>query len=187
MAAMQFDYQLTQQDLAAYQYAVKDRLVKLSRSSGNGFSSMAAGLTAALFASGLAVALVLPKLSGHRLALEELFAGFFLGAIALLAANWLNYFHQRRFIVKQDGPALSRHSVTVEPGGLRISGQNVEHTSLWPLFSEVQALKTIIVLWIEPAQGIVIPKGAFANDVAAQEFLTNVSAHIANAKAASVL
>ena len=124
----------------------------------------------------------LPALTGHRFAPEEMFAGFFLGLTALFAATWLNYFHQRRSLVKPSGPTYSRHHAIVDERGLGISTDKIETSSRWSLFDEITAYKNIFVLWTEPGQGIVVPKSAFADEAGVSAFLSAVSVYITNAK-----
>jgi hypothetical protein len=49
----------------------------------------------------------------------------------------------------------------------------------------VSRYKGIIVLWIEPGMGIVVPRTAFAYETAATAFVDAASRHIASAAAAS--
>ena len=130
MGPLNFEYQLTPQDLTDYQYAVKNRILKRSRSTDIWFRVWGTLLIMAMIGlGGIAAVMALPALTGHRFAPEEMFAGFFLGLTALFAATWLNYFYQRRSLVKPSGPTYSRHHAIVDERGLGISTDKIETSS----------------------------------------------------------
>jgi YcxB-like protein len=186
---MELRYQLTRDDLAAYQYAVRTRVTKQVTLQDGKSRDVLYGLAFGLLLVALAaaVALVLPHLTHRRFAAEEMAAGFFLGVIFTFAAIWHNYWRQRGVVASPDGPALSGHVMTLEPQGFRITGPNFNHWLLWPIVHEVSELKTLIVLWMEPAQGIVIPRSAFASAAQAEAFAVTVREYVAKSGAAGAL
>ena len=180
---MNFDYQLTSQDLSQYQFAVRNRLARGVRKLGVlSHLGWALALTIPVMAAVVLAAWALPRFSRHHFAFEELAIGFFTGVTFVFAATWLNYFRQRRLLVKPSGPTLSLHHLSLEEAGLRIATDKIETSSRWSLFDEITAYKNIFVLWIEPGQGIVVPKSAFADEAGVSAFLSAVSVYITNAK-----
>jgi hypothetical protein len=181
---MQLHYQLTPQDLAAYQYAVRDRVDARAKLDGSTkrHAVEALLLTVAILAVALACVSAWPAAAGREFELVESIIGFFTGVLFALAAIWLNFFQQRRSIVKPDGPTLSPHTLAIEADGLRISGTHLEHTFAWPIFEDLTELQSILVLWLEPAQGLIVPRSAFANDREAASFAEEIRGHIARAR-----
>lgn len=181
MKSMEISYQLSPDDLASYQYAVRNRLARGISERGDFAYGMWAMLLAALTLAVIAAATwYIPHFTARPFAVPEMIAGFILGMAVLMATTWLSYFRQRHLAVTADGPTLSPHAASLEPDGLRVSGQNFEHTYLWSIFSEVSELKTIIVLWIEPGQGLVIPRSAFADPETASAVINEIKGLIAN-------
>ena len=181
---MKINYQLTPSDITSYQYAVRNRLQKTVKGDDGWLTQAGIGLAIAVVAAGVTVAVMeaIPSLTGRAFGLEEFLAGFLFGGLAILGLIWLNYFRQRKSIVKPGGPALSLHTLTVEPDGMRITGPNFETNYLWPIFEDISDLKTLIVLWIEPGQGFAIPRSAFANEAGAEAFVEDIRGHIAKAR-----
>jgi hypothetical protein len=180
------DYRLSAQDIAAYQFAVRDRLSQRVRDLGILFHlGWALVLAIAAAVAFLASAALLPGFTKRQFANEELFLGLGLGMIFFVAVNWLNYYIRRRVLVKPDGPTLSQHSMTIEQGGLHVITPFDDALHRWPLFESVSRYKGIIVLWIEPGMGIVVPRTAFADEAAAAAFVGAASRHIASAAVAN--
>jgi hypothetical protein len=169
---MDVHYELTLADLAAYQGAVKRRVVVGARATRRITSWLQALLLLSLYVALAALAVVfLPQITGKAFAEPEFFAGLGLGMSAVLAISWLDYRRNRRHTVRTGGPTLSPHTLNLEPGGLRFSGNNFENTYLWSIFESVEDAGAIIVLWIEPALGLTVPRRAFANEDEARHFL----------------
>ena len=177
---MEIDYQMTLQDLASYQYAVRNRVAALVKRQDGVFKPLlpALGFILVLFAVAMALAVVIRKVAHRPLAEPELAAGFFVGVAFMLALLWLNYLRQRRSMVKPGGAVLGAHRAVAEPTGLRVSGKNFEHTFLWPIFESVSLLKSIVVLWMEPGHGVFIPRSAFQDTSAEREFIDYLQTRI---------
>ena len=127
------------------------------------------------------------RLAGKPLDWKSCNIGFFeCFALILLGATFLLKL-SRGNSLRPNGPTLAYYAVAAEADGLHCKSNFEDCHYQWRAFDAITDQEGILVVWLETNKGVVIPKGAFANDVAAQEFLTNVSAHIANAKAASVL
>lgn len=177
---MELRYQLTPENVSAYQYAVRSRVAATLTRTGGWWKHVVLGLAfgLALVAAVVAIAIAIQHVTHRRFAEPEMAAGFFLGVAFMFTSIWLNYFRQRGVLMKPNGPGLSPHTLTVVPQGLRIAGSSFEHAFQWPIFEELTELKTILVLWIEPGQGLVIPRTAFADDAAVKAFVQEITGHI---------
>ena len=174
---MDLTFKLIPEDLSNYRYAVRDRLTALP---GNGIWSkhwVRAGLTISAGA-GLFLILdrVVPGLTGHELSMTELGLGIVMGFAFFLAILWLNHFEQAKKLVRADGPTMSEHTVSVNTTGLNVTAPHMTAHYAWAAFQDVTAVRNLVVLWIEPAFGLVIPKRAFANDEARDAFIAAIEA-----------
>ena len=185
---MDIRFQLTRQDLANYQFAVRNRVAARPRRESPWkeiLLALAFGLV--LLAAVTGAFLTLPHFTHRRIAEPEMAVGFFMGVTFMLASLWLNYFRQRRNVVNEGGPTLSPHLLSVEPQGLRITGPNLEHSYLWPIFKDITEFKSLLVLWMEPAHGLIIPHSAFGDEVSLKAFIEEVRAHISQSKSGTAL
>ena len=188
MTTMELQYRLTRQDLANYQYAVRNRVVARTRRESPWkeiLLALAFGLVLLAVVTG--ALLTLPHFTNRRFAEPEMAVGFFIGVTFMLASLWLNYFRQRRKVVNEGGPTLSPHVLSVEPQGLRITGPNFEHSYLWPIFKDITQFKTQVVLWMEPASGLIIPRSAFGDEMSLKAFVEEVRGHISQSKSGNGL
>jgi hypothetical protein len=173
-------YRLSAQDIADYHFAVRDRLSRKVRDLGVAFHmAWASVLGAAAAVAFVASAELLPRLTQRHFANEEFLLGLGFGMVFFVAASWLNYFIRRRVLLKPDGPTYAPHSVKIEANGLHLITPFNDTLHRWELFDGVTRYKGVIVLWIEPGMGIVVPRRSFADDAAATAFVDDVSRHIA--------
>ena len=181
---MELRYQLTREDIAAYQFAVRSRVAATLTRTGGAWKHVLFGSAfgVALLGFAVAAAVAIPHLTHRRFGAVEMAAGFLLGVAFLLASIWLNYYRMRGVLLKPNGPGLSLHTLILEPQRLRIAGSHFDHVFHWPVFEELTELKTILVLWIEPGQGLVIPRSAFADEAGVTAFADEVRGHITNAR-----
>lgn len=182
---MELRYQLTREDIAAYHIAVRRRVAATLTRTGGAWKHVLYGSAfgVALLGFAIAAAVAIPHLTLRRFGAVEMGAGYILGVAFMFASIWLNYYRQRGVLLKPNGPGLSPHTLILEPQRLRIAGPHFDHVFQWPVFEELTVLKTILVLWIEPGQGLIIPRSAFASEAEAKAFAATLRANIANASA----
>jgi hypothetical protein len=66
----------------------------------------------------------------------------------------------KRFL-KNPGTILGPHQMQLHEEGFLFSGNQVQSTFGWNLVEGVSSHKSILVLWLEPSVGIIVPKSAF--------------------------
>ena len=172
-------YRLEPRHLLDYQFAIRNRL---SRNPKRG-APKAEWLRALLF--GLACGVIYfallwlwPRMAGVDLGVAELVVGFILGAAAAVGSMWWHYAEQRRLMVKPDGPSLGEHVLSTSATGVSVIGQNFENRYAWPIFEDATRYSGILVLWIEPGMGLIIPRVAFDGEAAEAAFLEDIRGNI---------
>lgn len=134
-------------------------------------------------AATLAVAdLVLPAVTGRPLAYLELLLGFVAGIVVMLAAMWWRYARTWARAFRDDGPTMAEHRMSLTPDGVRSTSSQTDTLYRWPAIDEVAVHDDVIVLWIEPGAGALIPRSAFADGASESQFLEQIRARIAEAK-----
>jgi hypothetical protein len=129
--------------------------------------------------------LVYPGLTGQPFAFAEFFTGLLAGIAVFLALMWPRYSRLSRAAVRPDGPTLAQHRLSVTPDGLRATSRFVDGQYKWFAFEDVTIADGVIVLWIEPGAGVLVPRSAFASPAAETAFLEAVRGFMAAATAAS--
>jgi hypothetical protein len=160
---MQIDYQLTPKHVAAYQYAVRDRMRAMTGTGGmrERLSYAALALLTCLLLIGGDVAL--EHLTGARTSPWALVFGLIVGAAITIGTYWIQYFGQRSRIVQPGGPTLKPHTMDAGDARLSVQAESIESSYAWCHFEAVTEHADILVLWIEPALGLFVPRDAFAN------------------------
>jgi hypothetical protein len=134
-------------------------------------------------AAGLAVAdLSIPALTGRPLAYLELLLGFVAGIGIIVAAMWWRYARSWHRAFRNDGPTMSEHRINLTPDGVRSISLQTDTLYRWAAWDEVTVQGDVIVLWIEPGAGALIPRSAFADHAAENQFVEHIRARIAEAK-----
>jgi hypothetical protein len=179
----QIIYRLEPRHLRDYHFAIRDRL---SRSSARGAprSEWQRGLLFGLACAALYFGLVWlwPRMTGVEVGIAELVTGLVLGMAMAVGAMWWQYEEQRRLIVKPGGPSLAEHALAIDGAGVAITGQNFESRYKWSIFEDASRYSDILVLWIEPGAGIIVPRAALGGIAAEDAFLAEVKARAAEAK-----
>jgi YcxB-like protein len=136
-------------------------------------------LAAALLA---AECLILPKLTGRPFAWPELLLGLAGGIAVCIALMWRRYrwFYIRA--VRRGGPTMAEHHTIVSADGLTTETDVVQAMYRWGAFDGVTVKDGIIVLWLEPGAGLLVPCNAFAGPEAETAFLDTVRSHVGEAK-----
>jgi YcxB-like protein len=175
---IELSYKLKPENLASYQFAVRNRI---KHTPGVWWKSLTAQIltTFALVACiALLIVTVFPRLGLGTFHPMSALAGFLIGGLFTVVANWLHYFSARDRIVRPDGPTFSAHTMMVEDSGLTVKSARGESRYKWSLFDAVTERSDIIVLWYEPAGGIIVPHAAFETPAAATAFVDFVSTRI---------
>jgi hypothetical protein len=174
-------YRLQPAQLASYQFAVRDRVKSMPGVWWLSLPSQMIGLFGALTAITVLFTWAFPRLGFGELHELSALAGFWLGALLSIAAQWLHYLSMRRRLVRPDGPTLSGHELTVSESGVVASSGRAQAQYRWPLFEGLTERADILVLWYEPGAGIVVPRSAFADAAAERAFCVFVQRRIAEA------
>lgn len=174
---MDVTFRLKPQDLANYRYAVRDRLQALPAA---GFWQQqwvrAMLIISASLALFLFVDAIIPFITGRQLAGTELGTGFVIGIVFLLGLLWLQYFDQSRILVRPDGPTLSEHTVVVNSSGVHVTAPHMIAHYSWPAIQDVTTDRDLVLFWLEPSFGVVVPSHAFQSTVARDAFIDAVKA-----------
>ena len=174
---MEVTFRLIPDDLTNYRYAVRDRLARIP---GQGLWSQHWARAGVIFLSSLVLFLVLdsvvPRITGARLSMVELVIGFVIGIAVLLGMFWLNHFDQAKKLVRPDGPTLSEHTVSAGASGLSVSATHMSAHYAWGAIEDVTQERGLVVLWLEPSLGLVIPQRAFANPQERETFVAAIAA-----------
>jgi hypothetical protein len=176
-------FDVRQEDLTAYHYTVRDRLLKFTPKAWWETDAVRASAlfgVAALTFAGLDAAA--PSILGRSLEVVELLAGFVLGLLMAVALMWLSYWDQIRRAVRKDGPTLGEHTVRLNGEGLAVSIRDGEARYAWRAFQGVTRQRGLLTVWLEPGVGIMIPERAFAGEAERVQFTAEIEARLADAK-----
>jgi hypothetical protein len=114
---------------------------------------------------------------------------FALGALFLWGAAsvyfWLANRRAKQYALKPSGLNLGPRQLTVDEPGIVSRGSTDTTTIAWRAFDEVELLSNIIVLWVEPIAGVIVPRDAFDAPEAEAAFLADVRARIGRTSAHS--
>lgn len=179
------NYQLTRADLAAYRKLMLKRLTAAAANR-SWWQTPLAGVAGILAIGAIVWSLLVWFLpSWTRTPLEALSAliGLWFGILMISAASWHRMAGFHAVMYGADGPTLAAQHATFDEAGLRFTGPRAESALKWPLITDVSEEAGIIVLWIEPCQGFVIPRAAFADEAAVRAFCDFARERIAAAKA----
>jgi hypothetical protein len=169
--------------LWTYQKLASDRASGAGRAGSWDVEGLRFIVAAMATAAVLALAdLVMPLITDRPFAYLEFLAGLLLGIGMMIGAMWWHYRKMRRRAVRPDGPTLSEHRMSVTPEGLRTTSPLYENVYRWSALDEVTVHDDVIVLWVEPAAGALVPRSAFADRSAERQFVEGVRARIAEAK-----
>lgn len=177
-------YTLEASHIAAYQRLASERASNSRGAEPRGFDAAGIWLAAAIAVAVVVVmaGLLLPLLTGRSFSYLEFFLGLFIGFGVIAAALWVQYTTVRRQAVRPDGPTLSEHRLRLAGDGLRTSSQFFENTCRWHAIEDATVHETVVVLWLEPGMGVVVPRSAFADQGQESDFVARVRALVAEAK-----
>jgi hypothetical protein len=176
---MKVNYQLAPKHLAAYQYAVRDRMRAIT-----GAGTVRERLSYAALALLIGLLLIggdvaLEHFTGAPTSPWALVFGLVLGAAMIIATYWIHYFGQRGRIVQPDGPTLKPHTMDAGDTRLIVQAEGIDVSYAWHNFEAVTEHAEIMVIWIEPALGLVVPRDAFVSPDVERAFLSRVRERIA--------
>ena len=122
-----------------------------------------------------------PAITGRPFTYPEFLSGFAVGYLVLFASMSWQYRRYTRAVTKVDGPTTSEHRIRVTEEGLGSKTAFAEGIYRWPAFTEVTVSAGVIVLWMEPGAGLLVPRSAFADPAAETAFLGAVAKFMAAA------
>jgi hypothetical protein len=180
----ELSYTLNVSHIAAYQRLASERASNSGHGAARGFDNagelLAAGVVVAVPLA--AVALLLPLATGRSFAYVEFLFGLLLGIGLVTGGLWFRYRKVHRQAVRPGGPTLSEHHLKLGGDGLRTSSPFFENICRWHAIEEATVHETVVVLWLEPGMGVVVPRSAFANTAAEADFVDRVRALVVEAK-----
>jgi hypothetical protein len=174
---MDVTFRLIQDDLSNYRYAVRDHLAKVAD---DRFWATPWVRWTALFVAAFVCLQVfdwlIVQFTGQPASYVELATGFLAGAFLVLGLLWMNHWDQTRKLVRPDGPTLSEHTISVNTSGLSVTAPHMTAHYTWSVIKELTNERGLVVLWLEPSVGLVIPERAFPNTEARQKFIAAIEA-----------
>lgn len=178
-------FRLSQEGLTSYQFAVRDRLQGQTR---HGFFNQPAVrwllLTVLAFALTLGVSVAIDHFLDRAMELPELIFGVLLGLGVMFATTWLHYFDQRQGLARADGPILSPQTMRLSVDGIGVQSKACDVRYRWAAVDAITQARGLIVFWIEPGAGLVLPADAFATEAARADFIAEAEAFRSAALAA---
>jgi hypothetical protein len=168
-------FKLSPEDLAAYQFAVRDRLSALPpRAWWESDGIRAAALLVLFVIAVMVIDRTLQTAFGRSMELPDFLIGAGAGAALVLGLVWMSYRDQRRRIVREEGVILGEHTLELTVAGVVSRQRHVEARYDWPVILEVTDQRGMVILWIEPGVGIAVPQHAFASDAERTQFVAEV-------------
>lgn len=179
---IEIKFRLEPAHLSAYRRLTSARIEATgAQADGNWGAWLVGTLGAAVL---IAVAyLVFPAFTGRPFAMAEFTVGLVAGVAIFTAIAWWRYMRLSRRATRADGPTRAEHRLSVGDDGLRSSTRFVEVFYQWSAFEGVTAMDEVVVLWIEPGGGVLVPRSAFASPGAEALFLEAVRRNMAQARA----
>lgn len=177
---MEFTYRLTRQDLIQYAQLAVARSREHAGWRGStvviGLAYGVASLTA-LYLAHLAFG---PLNDGGWIVAA---VAFITGVLSVLLCS----LHFQRLIQRNfwsdDSPSLSEVRLNFDSDGIQATGAAMTTKYTWQGIKELAEAGNLLVMWIDRAQGIIIPKEAFASQEACQSFIGMVRERIGQAPA----
>jgi hypothetical protein len=169
--ATEVTYKLTTDDLAAF-----EQFHRKHRSSGKSFATDWVGWLLSGLLGGLIWLVNRPRWAPHETvgALALLLAGAFLGAVAVFGL----FYYLGRVVVgaqeayyKKNPSILARRQLTIDAEGVEVTQKFHEHFNRWAAITKVGVTKTHIFLYSSSEGGDIVPRAAFADDAAFDEFV----------------
>lgn len=176
MTEFNLAYQLTRADLSEYQAATMKRVKARARQQGalNWPAKVLIWLGLAI-----AAAMVFHVFKATDREVGTLLAGYLIGAVTVVLA--LQSKRLTRAMLQDDGPTLSAHKARIDEAALRFDGTFAKARYDWSGIIDATELPAAIVLWLEPGQGVILPKRAFKSETEAKAFLAFAHTQIAAA------
>jgi hypothetical protein len=170
-------YRLTAADLAAYQLAVRDRLLKQAPTRWWERDTVRAlALLGLVILAAFAVNVLVAGLDERPMEPLEYLLGLFVGGALVLAVVWVTNLDQRRRIARPDGPILGSQTLRLTPDGVAAQSAHCDVLYRWAGVEAVTEARGLVILWIEPGAGMAVPGHAFASDATRTEFVREVEA-----------
>lgn len=181
---MEVVYQLEPAHFTAYQNEAARRLSMADTTRKAPAVHKARGPLAALLVIVVltTIEVAITRLKGGPPNYPEQFFGFLVGAGALAAITWEQARRAASAVVRPDMQASRERRLAVTAEGLKASGPTFETLYRWPVFKEVAVHGPVIVAWIEPDFGVMVPAKAFASDSDRTAFVEAVRSRIVTAK-----
>ncbi len=170
-------YKMTTEDLAAYQHAVRDRIGGVAPQ--KWWEYLFVRWLALVAATAIVItlaSLLIEHAAGRPMEFIDFFVGVLIGVAAMAAVLWVTFGDHIRRMARPDGPILDRHTLRLNNDGVTIATKHTDVRYAWAAFEEVADTRGLIILWIEPGAGVVIPGHAFETDATRSQFLLAIEA-----------
>jgi len=99
------------------------------------------------------------------------------GILATLAMIGVLSRMSLRLHVKETGWILGDRTIVLSEQGVADAGNGTELRVDWPAIDGVSVSKNLVVLWMEPAAGVFVPRSAFATPDDERSFVDFAEAH----------
>lgn len=176
---MEIAFRLTREDNQRFCQLVAARVTGSACSWCTGPPVLSAASVAAMVALGL-----FHRAFGEAVGDSGLVAAilaYLLGALSALLFVWSLQRRYLRHYLGDDSPVLAESRLRIAGDGLEATGAHATAKYLWPGIKGFTETADLVVVWIDRALGIVVPKRAFASDEACRSFVDAVRAHLPTA------
>jgi hypothetical protein len=104
--------------------------------------------------------------------------GYVAGLLSMVLLFWVLQRRYLRHSLGDDSPALAELHLRLDPDGIEATGPHATTRYAWPGIRELTEAGDLVVVWLDRALGIAVPKRAFASDEACRSFVETVRAHL---------
>jgi YcxB-like protein len=110
--------------------------------------------------------------------------GYVAGLLSMALLFWVIQRRYSRHSLGDDSPVLAESRLRLDPDGIEATAANGTTRYAWHGIRELTESGDLVVVWLDRALGIVVPKRAFASDRACRSFVEMVRAHLPQSAAA---
>jgi hypothetical protein len=104
--------------------------------------------------------------------------GYVAGLLSMMLFFWVLHRQYLRHSLGDDSPVLAESHLRLDRDGIEATAAHGTTRYAWHGIREITETGDLVVVWIDRALGIVVPKRAFASDKACRSFVDTVRAHL---------
>jgi YcxB-like protein len=104
--------------------------------------------------------------------------GYVAGLLSMMILFWALHRQSLQHSLGDDSPMLAESHLRLDRDGIEATAAHGTTRYAWHGIKEITETGDLVVVWIDRALGIVVPKRAFAGDQACRSFVETVRAHL---------